>query len=221
MAKQPLPGEVKTRLVPAIGAEGAALLAQGFLEDTLQCISSLNWVRPILACTGPASVHLNCERWIQVEGDLGTRQENVLRRALESSHCAILIGTDCPGLPPSLLEQTRNFLAHFDAVLGPSLDGGYYLIALRYCPHGLFSGILWSQKDTFTQTLLKLQDAGMRVAVLDPWFDVDTPEDLAGLTARISSNEIRAPQTALALRRALKTNRVEVQGRAHTANRNA
>lgn len=218
MAKQPLPGEVKTRLIPAIGAESAALLAQAFLEDTLQCITSLKWARPILACTGPVTQHSVCERWIQAEGDLGTRQENVLRRAIESSHSAILIGADCPGLPISFLEEARNALAHYDAVLGPSHDGGYYLIGLRYCPRGLLAGIPWSQPDTFIQALSKLQDTGMRVAVIDPWFDIDTPEDLATLAKRIFSNEIRAPHTALALRRAFRSNLAEVQDRARPAN---
>ncbi|MGE5111686.1 MAG: TIGR04282 family arsenosugar biosynthesis glycosyltransferase [Acidobacteriaceae bacterium] len=196
MAKLPVPGEVKTRLSPAVGVEGAALLAQAFLEDTLRSVSQLDWALPILACTGFKRHDFHCEVWPQEEGGLGIRQENVLRRALEVSTAAILIGSDCPGLPISRLESARDALEESDAVLGPSHDGGYYLIGLKRCPLGLLSGVAWSQADTFNQVISRLRDSGMLVTVIEPWFDVDTPEDLASLSARLNSGEIIAPSTA-------------------------
>jgi rSAM/selenodomain-associated transferase 1 len=199
MAKLPIPGEVKTRLSPAVGVEGAARLAQAFLEDTLQSVSQLDWAVPILACTGFTRPYLNCEIWRQRDGELGIRQEDVLRRALKISNTAILIGSDCPGLPISRLESARDALEKSGAVLGPSRDGGYYLIGLKHCPLGLLSGVTWSQADTFNQVISRLRDSGMRVTVIEPWFDVDTPEDLASLSARVNSGEIIAPSTAATL----------------------
>ena len=199
MAKLPKPGKVKTRLIPAVGVEGAARLAQAFLEDTLQCVSRLDWAFPILACTGFRRRDFHCEVWPQDEGGLGIRQENVLRRALENFNSAILIGSDCPGLPVSRLESARDALENSDTVLGPSLDGGYYLIGMKRCPPGLLSGITWSQADTCNQVIARLKNSGMRVTVIDPWFDIDTPEDLARLAARVNSGEIIAPSSAATL----------------------
>lgn len=199
MAKLPVPGEVKTRLSPAVGAEGAARLAQAFLEDTLRSVSQLDWALPFLACTGFKRHDFHCEVWPQEEGGLGIRQENVLRRALEISNAAILIGSDCPGLPMSRLKSARDALEKSDAVLGPSHDGGYYLIGLKRCPLGLLSGVAWSQADTFAQVMARLKASGMRVTVVEPWSDVDTPEDLRRLAWRITTGQIIAPSTAATL----------------------
>jgi glycosyltransferase A (GT-A) superfamily protein (DUF2064 family) len=88
-----------------------------------------------------------------------------------------------------------------DAVLGPSDDGGFYLIGLKRCPDGLLSGIGWSQPDTFSQTLSRLRDIGMSVTILETWFDVDTPKDLSRLQALIENGTIIAPRTAEAISR--------------------
>lgn len=207
MAKQPRPGEVKTRLIPSIGPAGAAMLAQGFLDDAIHSVSSLKWARPVLAITDTAVVYANCEVWEQSVGDLGARQENVLRRALRDSSAAVLIGTDCPGLPVSILENARLALVKFDAVVGPSHDGGFYLIGLKRCPERLLSEIRWSQPDTFQQTLSRLQSFGMTVAILDSWSDVDTPQELTQLIVNIASLKIHAPHTEIALGHILRTHR--------------
>lgn len=203
MAKQPRPGEVKTRLIPAVGALGAAILAQAFLDDALRCIRALRWARPILASTDATVTLENWEVWEQSGGDLGDRQVDVFRRALRDSDAAILIGSDCPGVPVRVLENARNALMKFDAVLGPSQDGGFYLIGLKGCPEGLLSEITWSQPDTLDQTLSRLKSVGMNVAILDPWCDVDTPEDLSQLMVGLNSGGIYAPHTEAALGRIL------------------
>jgi rSAM/selenodomain-associated transferase 2 len=139
--------------------------------------------------------------WLQGEGDLGARLERILGRALSNSSFAIAIGADSPGLPAALLEQARSALQEADAVMGPCEDGGFYLLGLRKCPGGLLAGIRWSQADTFAQAFAKLRTAGLDVRLLDPWFDVDRPEDLTKLTAMMIAGKLCAPRTKEILKR--------------------
>jgi rSAM/selenodomain-associated transferase 2 len=139
------------------------------------------------------------EVWLQGEGDLGVRLENVVRRALRNHPYAIAIGADSPGLPAKFLEQARKALTRVHAVIGPCEDGGFYLLGLRNCPEGLLSGIPWSATVTCEETIAKIRAAGLAIQVLDPWFDVDTVEDLEKLDSLISSNQIRAPKTKIFL----------------------
>jgi uncharacterized protein len=198
-AKPPVPGRVKTRLIPILGSRGAAELAAVFLEDTWTAVSALSWAEPVLASTETAKRNVfpaRAEVWLQGEGDLGARIEQILRRALTDHPFAIAIGADSPGLPLKFLEQARAALARFDAVIGPSEDGGFYLLGLRTCPEGLLSGIPWSAPTTCLETIAKLEAAGLAVYVLDDWFDVDTPEDLEKLNALLTARQIEAPRTA-------------------------
>ena len=192
--KPPRSGEVKTRLIPAVGADGAAMLAQSFFEDIWEAVHSLEWARPILATT--EFVNFGSEVWLQGEGDLGKKLENILRRALRESTAALALGADSPGLPMRLLENAHEALEKSDAVLGPSEDGGFYLFGLKNCPDKLLSGIRWSQPDTFSQTMSRLRQAGLSVSILEHWFDVDTPKDLQRLRSLIEAKTILAPHTA-------------------------
>ncbi|MGH9711823.1 MAG: TIGR04283 family arsenosugar biosynthesis glycosyltransferase [Candidatus Acidiferrales bacterium] len=197
-AKPPVPGRVKTRLVPLLGTNGAAELATVFLQDTWAAASALPWAKPVLASTEEGQ--LDClpgpiEIWLQGEGDLGVRLENIVRRALHNHRYAIAIGADSPGLPARFLEQAQEALARVDAVIGPCEDGGFYLLGLRNCPEGLFSGIRWSAPTTCEETIAKVRAAGLVIHVLDLWFDVDTAEDLKKLNSLTSSSQIHAPKT--------------------------
>ena len=200
-AKPPRPGEVKTRLIPSLGENGAAMLAGALLRDTLDSIAGLTWARPVLATTeeSPALNSRDLPVWLQGDGDLGEKLERILRRALEQSGAAIAIGTDSPGLPLALMERARELLDGHDVVLGPCIDGGFYLLALKSCPKGLLGGIPWSEATTFERTLAKLKALGLSVALLDPWFDIDRPEDLNSLADLLLAGSVRAPQTARAL----------------------
>lgn len=193
--KPPRPGEVKTRLIPAVGAVGAARFAQSFFDDTWESLSTLSWGYPVVACTEP--FHFKDARtvWVQRGSDLGDRMESVLRFALEGSVAAFALGTDSPGLPMKVLNSSYQALNQSDAVLGPSDDGGFYLLGLKRCSPGLLSDIRWSQSDTFVQTLARLKQASMSVAVIEPWFDVDTPQDLVRLRTLIRAGAIYAPST--------------------------
>ncbi len=202
-AKPPRPGLVKTRLAAAVGDAQAAALARAFFEDTWAAASSLPWAKAVLATTDPAAAEwggARCTpRWPQGGGDLGDRLERVLGRALHDTPTALAIGTDTPGLPPVLLSQARAALRDADAVLGPSEDGGFYLLGLRRCPPGLLRGLPWSVADTFVQTLSRFRERGLRTMVIAIWFDVDRPADLACLRALIARGEVHAPHTARAL----------------------
>jgi uncharacterized protein len=202
-AKPPQAGHVKTRLAAAIGGERAAALARAFFEDTWSAATSLPWARAVLATTEPASSEWDggglAPVWAQGGGDLGDRLERVLRRALRETPAALAIGTDTPGLPPTLLSQARSALRDADAVLGPCEDGGFYLLGLRRCPPGLLRELPWSVAETFARTLSRLRERGLRTAVIAPWFDVDRPADLACLRALIARDELHAPATARAL----------------------
>eukprot|EP00435_Cladocopium_sp_Y103_P072629 s143_g40.t2 len=166
-------------------------------------------------------------RWKQPEGDLGAKIEGIVRQALagasvawieSSAHqpqlgwdllncrirscrfiiAAICLGADSPGRPAERLEETRQALQDgFDAVLGPTEDGGYDVLALKQCPEGLLAELPWSQPSTFEATKVRLEERGLRVAVLPKWWDVDEVEDLERLRQLLQSEAAaRAPATA-------------------------
>jgi rSAM/selenodomain-associated transferase 1 len=200
-AKPPRAGLVKTRLAKTLGTHAAALLAQAMLDDTCSAMQALPWAEVVIASTSLFSPGLDVDVWLQGEGDLGQRIEWILRRALLSSHAAIAIGADSPGLPARLLDQTRSLLEQTDAVLGPAEDGGFYLLALKRCPEGLLNGIQWSHSTTCAETQARLVAAGCRVSVLDPWFDVDDDASFQRLRRELESENIVAPQTCALLER--------------------
>ena len=221
-AKPPVAGAVKTRLGLAPGA--AARLARAFVDDTLEAMGALPWAAVALASTEEVAAAVPV--LLQGEGDLGARIERVLRAALAlpaavlpgtvppgavlpaaalpadplaRGPAAIAIGADAPALPARFLEAARAALRDHDAVLGPADDGGFYLLALRRCPAGLLDGLPWSAADTCARTLSRLRERGFRTALLEPWFDVDRPEDLLRLRALIRQGALAAPRTRAVL----------------------
>jgi rSAM/selenodomain-associated transferase 1 len=201
-AKPPRPGEVKTRLASALGADAAATLARAFFADIWRVASSLAWARPVLATTDTTAAEwagLGAEIWDQGGGDLGDRMERVLGRALRSAPYALAVGADAPGLPARLLDSARRALETADAVLGPCEDGGFYLLGLRSCPPGLLADLPWSAEDTFVRTATRLRERGLAVEIPPPWFDVDHAEDLLFLLELLWRREIDAPETERAL----------------------
>ena len=197
--KAPLPGLVKTRLTPFLTTVEAASLAAAFFVDTFALASSCEWARVVVACDGdPSLLELatGTEVWQQGSGDLGERMERVLSLALESSQAAIVIGTDFPGLPRRFLDSARLKLAEHDAIIGPSADGGFYLLGLQRCPSGLLRGIPWQSATTREHTVARLCSIGLTVAEAEPWFDVDVPTDLVRLAGLLREERILAPRTA-------------------------
>lgn len=201
-ARVPEPGKTKLRLIPELGPERAAELAEAFLEDTVAMVRTLPWAECIVAAATrfERPYFKPQEVWLQSEGDLGERLEKILRLALKRREVVLAIGDDTPNLPAYLLESARNALATADAVLGPSLDGGFYLIGLKDCPVGLLAEIQWSHSTTLAATRGKLDQFGMKTALINPWYGVDGPDDLERLRHQLAGDPSAAPKTAELLR---------------------
>lgn len=199
-AKPPRPGMVKTRLaLPGRAAE----LARAFLIDTSATVRGLEWALPVVATTGALdealSITLGAPVWPQGDGDLGARLERVLRRALAHAPAAIAVGADAPTLPRERYQAARAALADHDAVIGPSDDGGFYLLGLKQVPVGLLAEVPWSSETTCAAVIARLRAHRLTVATLAPWFDVDRRDDLARLRRDLAATPGLAPATRDAL----------------------
>jgi rSAM/selenodomain-associated transferase 1 len=194
-AKAPVPGQVKTRLIPLLGAERATELYCRLVRHTL-ATAALARVGPTEIWTtepGEDAFMQTCRRVLGVEvrqqsdGDLGARMCKGAEDGLRRAAGVIIVGTDCPTMTFGDLRAARDALvAGNDAVLGPARDGGYWLIALSRCDPLLFSGIAWSSATVLEATRERLTALGWRWSELTTRSDVDRPEDLAEL-ARVSS----------------------------------
>jgi hypothetical protein len=202
-AKPPVAGKVKTRLIPELGEQRAAELAEAFLQDTVAMARKCAWARCVIAATE------NFERgyfrpdevWLQGEGDLGMRLERVFRRGLQQFEVVFALGADSPGLRPTVLAEAHAALVNADAVFGGVRDGGFYLMGLKQCPEGILGQIRWSHSETYAETITQLHKKGWKTALIDSWFDIDTPEDLHRLLPRMSEDLSSAPNTLALLRK--------------------
>ncbi len=184
MAKAPVAGYAKTRLVPALGAEGAAALAARLLDAAVaQALAS--GVGPVELCVAPDPVHPAFQAWAgrvdvvaQGEGDLGARMARAFERALAGGGPVLMIGTDAPALDAAVLRQAAAALDEADAVVVPALDGGYVLIGLRRMRPELFVDMPWSTDQVARLTRERLDEAGARSRWLPALADVDEPADL-------------------------------------------
>jgi hypothetical protein len=190
LARAPVAGACKTRLIPVLGAAGAAALAQRMLLHTLDAALAAG-IGPVTLCTTPdpddpvwhtLPLPPGIALAGQGPGDLGER----LARAAQASLCSgtegvLLIGTDCPALDAALLRTAAAALSAHDAVLLPVSDGGYALLGLRRFDTSLFEGIAWSTPMVAEQTLARLDALGWSVARLPIAHDIDTPADLRHL----------------------------------------
>jgi rSAM/selenodomain-associated transferase 1 len=191
MARAPEPGRVKTRLVPPLSDERAADLYRCLLLDKLQQVAGLPDIDPYLAYTPlqarSSMLSLLPERFAlipQAGSTLGDRLHRLSAILLERGHPAvILIDSDSPTLPtPYLLDAVAQLHGGTtDLVLGPTDDGGYYLIGLKRPCRALFDDIPWSGPAVLTETLHRAAAQRLQAAVLPPWFDIDTPDDLTRL----------------------------------------
>lgn len=194
-AKYWQPGAVKTRLAATVGPEAAASLHRAFLATVLQRFRSLAATR--ILCFAPADrteefARLAGADWQlqpQSAGDLGERMASFFRTSFERGcERVVLIGSDSPTLPVACVRQAYELLATHRVVLGPSDDGGYYLIGTSENVPLIFQNIPWSGPLVLAETLRRLEFARIPVAQLPPWYDVDDFEDLRRLAV-----ELRAP----------------------------
>ncbi len=185
-AKAPTPGEVKTRLIPALGAEGAAELHRRLTERQLRSMQGVAagelWCAPYTDddffrdCAEKFAVTLHAQRG----GDLGERLCNGLADGLKRHRFAIAVGCDIPGLTADVIKEAISALEQgSEAVFVPAEDGGYGLIGLACMERSLFEGIAWGSDQVMAQTRERLPPLSWRE--LDPCWDLDRPEDLERL----------------------------------------
>jgi len=188
-AKAPLPGRTKTRLIPALGAEGAAALARSMLESTIR-EASVAKVGPLELCTCPAPDHADWQGHLpdgrvalsaQGDGDLGTRMARAAKRVIAAESPILLIGTDCPELDRHRLREAARQLESHDVVLHPTHDGGYALIGLRRFDPSLFDGIEWSGPTVAADTIQRIEALGWSSWLGETLRDIDEPADLAAI----------------------------------------
>jgi len=183
-ARAPVAGRSKTRLIPALGAEGAARLSARLLRRTLRTVSGFPvelWCTPstdhpaFTQCAGEFAVSLHTQRG----ADLGERMLHGIEGALTRGPWVVVIGCDCPELTREDIAGAASALEDgADAVLGPAEDGGYYLIGLRRPMPGLFQGVDWGTDRVLAQTRDRLRRHGCRWHELATRRDLDRPGDL-------------------------------------------
>lgn len=190
-AKAPVAGAVKTRLVPALGPEGAARLHARLVRRTVAQVSACG-IAPLELHVAPDGDHPLFRSFaaagvtvVEQRGcDLGERMHAALAAALAAAEFAVLIGTDCPALDCAYLARACDALARgHPAVLGPAEDGGYVLIGLRRPAPTLFTGIDWGGPRVLAQTRRRLAELGWEAAELPTLWDLDRPADLQRLAA--------------------------------------
>lgn len=182
-ARAPVPGLVKTRLIPALGAAGACAMHELLLAKVLQmldqnllCAQEL-WVDQLPE--HPAFAPFKGPIHVQQGEDLGARLSHSLQQVLLRHRFVVFIGTDCPGLDLTYLEQALKALqAGKQLVLGPANDGGYVLIGCANFYPALFAGIHWGSSEVLSQTLQQAEQGKLDYVLLSTLSDIDRPEDL-------------------------------------------
>jgi len=209
-ARQPVPGRVKTRLAGAVGAPAAAELYSAMLADVLEQAAALPGIRPLLFwdCDGTGTPHRPdvpaMESFEQRGADLGLRMADAFGRAfgLGCEVCCV-IGSDSPDLPPKYIRQAFALLesGETDVVFGPAEDGGYYLVGMKEIHPHLFADIAWSTPAVLATSLERARGLGLRTSLLEPWYDIDTLDDLARLLGTSATNAPRTRRAAAGLLR--------------------
>lgn len=188
-AKAPRAGAVKTRLVPLLGAAGAAAFHADMIEHTLRVACEAD-IGPIDLYGSPATdefltcsaARFGAELHEQAGANLGDRMYGAFAQALRNSAHAVLIGCDCPAMSPRYLRSAADALgAGNDAVFGPVEDGGYALIGLSRATRSLFDGVPWGTEHVMSTTRARVMLLGWTWAELEPLWDVDRPADFQRL----------------------------------------
>jgi len=189
-ARAPEPGATKTRLIPLLGAAGAAALHGLLIERTLATALAAG-VGPVELWCAPSALHPLLYAYIQrhgidgvtqCEGDLGVRMHHAAVSTLATAPRMLLVGTDCPALTAADLRAAAGALeTHHDAVLIPAEDGGYVLFGLKWWDARLFNDIVWGGDQVLAATRARLQALEWRWCELPPLWDVDRPQDFIRL----------------------------------------
>lgn len=218
MAKAPVEGEVKTRLIGTLGAASAMKLYVAFLNDTFALAEAvrdeieaeaeeaeIDYTMSVVLNYSPAGAEEAFEQ-VEREGslmmtqrgaDLGERLTNCFDELFAAGYeSVVVIGGDSPTLPGEYLADAFDALEDENTVvIGPTTDGGYYLIGLRQLHRRLFADIPWSTDQAFAITQQRANESGLKIVLLPEWYDVDTPEALAQLKTDLKADTETAPFT--------------------------
>ena len=183
--RYPVPGTTKTRLIPALGAEGAAALQKQLTEHTIRQVQCLNAAVTIYFSGGTL---VQMKSWLgdqwefqpQTGDDLGDRLINAIQHSKDSGYeRTVVIGIDCPEITTEILGAAFTALENNDVVLGEATDGGYYLIGLQRLIPELFQDMQWGIDSVLAETLQRTENLDLKAQILRPLSDIDYPEDLA------------------------------------------
>jgi glycosyltransferase A (GT-A) superfamily protein (DUF2064 family) len=210
LAKQPLPGLVKTRLAAETSPQWAARVAAAFLTDSLDRLAAIEAHRILVYAPREAEAFFSGQArgrftlMPQAEGDLGQRmaaffsgavvpklefgnETNFRNESRSSAIKAVLVGVDSPTLPLSYIEEAFAKLERADIILGPATDGGYYLVGCAGRVPPIFENITWSRPTVLEETVTLLKDSEWRLELLPPWYDVDTLNDWRMLRGHLAA----------------------------------
>jgi uncharacterized protein len=200
-AREPIPGQTKTRLISAIGKNYAAALADAFNRDALAKVKKLAPAELVIAGSAPGGAKRSryfktlaheFGAWVvdQGTGHLGARMATAMR-PFTNAGGAMLMGTDTPSLPVKALVTSADLFEKHALVIAPTLDGGYYLVAMRGKLADIFKPMNWGGADVLTTTLTRLNDTGDHYCLGPWWYDVDRPSDLRFLMTHLK-NRLRS-----------------------------
>jgi rSAM/selenodomain-associated transferase 1 len=208
--REPKPGEVKTRLTPPLTPVQACTLYEAFVRDLFGRLDKMKKTRATVFYDGEKPEKLKelvSDRYKfspQDGADLGERMLHAFEKMLENeSRGAVIIGSDSPDIPIQYIKRAFIKLKHKDVVLGPSSDGGYYLIGARSPHAGLFERVSWGESGVFGQTVQRVRELDLSLALLPMWYDVDTPDSLDLLRCMMDARRVEGsgllPETEAAL----------------------
>lgn len=179
--KNPEKGQVKTRLAADVGDERALQIYRELLRHTREVVTQVPALRLLFyaqyipqADEWPLS---SFEKHLQPSGDLGERMQAAFSQALSRVNKAVIVGSDCATLTPRIVIEAFAKLAQHDVVIGPALDGGYYLLGMKTVHPTLFENMVWSTPSVFAETVQRMQQAGLSWAELPRLSDIDYKED--------------------------------------------
>lgn len=195
--KQPISGKVKTRLGAEIGNDRSAELYAAFQHDLIDQVSKIDAMRVI--AYAPAIAVANdffnsiakegYKLWKQPNATLGERMKQFFAEFLPSQGPVVVIGSDSPTIPSSLIQQAFDMLEDVDVVLGPAVDGGYYLVGQSASVPDMFDDIDWSGPDVLHQSVEKIKQTQKNLALLTPWYDIDSLANLRFLRGHLDALE--------------------------------
>jgi rSAM/selenodomain-associated transferase 1 len=219
-AKWPSPGTVKSRLTREDVPTWSARLACAFLLDTIQRLSRLSARRVLVFDPSEKEndfADIVSGRFVlrpQRGDDLGQRLASFIDEEVDGgARAVVVVGTDSPTLPVEYVEQAFSALEQADLVLGPAVDGGYYLVGCGAKRLPIFEGIAWGTSTVLAETIAALADPRWRFVLLPPWYDVDTPADWTMLLGHVSAQRRAGLDPAIPHTEALITG-IEVSERA-------